>query len=177
MRSLPLSSFWAIKVTPTQHLSHGEKNLHVLPILLNDSNWWMTKIPIKTGNGENPKSNWATKNPALLSMKYWIVNRDPYSGLFIIPIKLGSIIPYITQPRFFSLLNCFVVVVGISQATDLGFRDVESHESLVETPLGWCHTDARADFFSWIYSYRNYFYWKKIDDYFRRHPNSSSHTS
>ena len=37
---------------------------------------------------------------------YWLVNRDPYNGFGIIPIKLGNIMPYIQQlTRFFSLLT------------------------------------------------------------------------
>ena len=42
---------------------------------------------------------------------YWLVNRDPYNGRIIIPIYLGSIIPYITrkQPGFFSLLTWRII--------------------------------------------------------------------
>ena len=39
------------------------------------------------------------KNTLLLSMKYWMVNRDPYNGVLIIPIQLGSFSsPFIKQP-------------------------------------------------------------------------------
>lgn len=38
-------------------------------------------------------------------MQYWLVNRDPYTGLNIILIELGSIIPYIIANNQLFLLN------------------------------------------------------------------------
>ena len=44
------------------------------------------------------------KKNLLLSMKYWLVNRDPYFMVYeIIPIQLGSLSsPIPNQPGFFS---------------------------------------------------------------------------
>ena len=51
------------------------------------------------------------KKPLTFHSLYWLFNRDPYTGLWwfmIIPIYLGSIIPYMPfkKNRAFSLLMC-----------------------------------------------------------------------
>ena len=57
----------------------------------------LTMIPRKINQISKFQASHGPKNPGSLTFheSSWLFNRDPYNGFFLIPISLGSIIPYI----------------------------------------------------------------------------------
>ena len=82
-----LAPHFKIKTSPAQNIWEPSRDPYIFP-----PDMWESSS--KSGLEEKM---WATKRKktALLSIESWLFNRDPYVNRFIIiPIWLGSIIPY-----------------------------------------------------------------------------------